>query len=116
MLIPCAITVAKAAPSTPHLNTQINNKSSVTFSIVEIVIKIIGGTDSPTPRKIEMILLKQTNRNVPPTYILKYATASGITSSGVLVSRNNGSAIKIPMIEIKTPVINIKIKKDEKAL
>ncbi|EJX00417.1 hypothetical protein EVA_11475 [gut metagenome] len=71
MPMPCAITVALAAPSIPQLSFTINNRSSVMLRIVVNSIKNMGFTDSPTPRKMDIILLNVTNRNVPPTYILK---------------------------------------------
>lgn len=67
MPIPWAITVARAAPSIPHLKTTMKSKSKAIFKIVVRRINSMGRTDSPTPRNIEMILLKVTNRNVPPT-------------------------------------------------
>ena len=64
--IPCETTVARAAPSIPHLNTSMKSKSNAMFRTFVIRMNSIGRTDSPTPRKIEMMLLKVTNRNVPP--------------------------------------------------
>ena len=71
MPMPCAMTVARAAPSMPQWKTAMNTKSRMTFSTVVSRMNSMGRTDSPTPRRMEMMLLKVTNRNVPPTYIRK---------------------------------------------
>ena len=47
----CAMTVAAAAPTTPHLQRTIKTKSRTTFVIAETARNAKGITEFPTERK-----------------------------------------------------------------
>ena len=49
--IPCAITVAPAAPPIPSCNSNTNHRSSTIFKIVETARKIRGRIELPTARR-----------------------------------------------------------------
>ena len=71
---------------------------------------------SPTERKAEEHILYKKLAGIPINIILKYATASGIMSSGVPKSLSNGVEIAIPIIPNKSASDKTNIRLVENAL
>lgn len=75
----------------------------MTFKMLDIPRAMRGMCASPTLLKIADSKLYIKMTGIPSRYILRYASARGMTSSGMLNDESIGSATSSPMMVTKIP-------------
>ena len=106
--MPCAMTVAIAAPRTPMPKVRINSRSSTMLSRLQNTRKISGVLESPSALKIENGVKYAATAIRPPMKIYIYVSASGIRDSGVFNNNKTGFVVTSAMT-VMIKAINIQV-------